>query len=887
MSNMINFQSLFKFTGEYKMDVHVLKFPEGVYNAFIKQFYDEENKKRNMKILDLNTVLGSYLTDIHYLNFVKASNLEEGWIFASHDEYLDLIKHHLEHWLKRIKLTVDSEHIENLTFEKQTITVSPSDLKEDNYKSRLFLAFLSRHISSKIEISAIKEETEILPLDIIPVNNHPRNRVLCLHPERKVTIKKSDLYFNYYFDIFCSDLQNEEYPYISIEVGTMRIAAYDNIKTVNNGSSLSGIHPYIILNNSYKDGDGDFKLMAFRGEIGPKPKSNEYMWKRNYKGLLKDTLDVELPLVEDVLAKPTDYIDNDKVSILIPHGTHLSRANHIVGSGMDFKMRNNILCTIEGELNELNLIDGSLKATIENGKNNLDENNNLLENVDYLKFDLLYTNPETMVAFKKYVDVYNDISNSIELAVKSGQASAIKKKMKKLLETIEKGPIDNDDFTDATEKIAFLKDFEDACEQFDGVNIKSLKKLYGHLHKKDISNISDCIKNFKPIILNCIDYSDLDTYAIPARSKSAKESYAESLTQLDFSDDSRVVLVELEDKDSFRGKTDPKDIIRKTLAKEFKKTTQFFVPFTTKMREDEKSKDKEFTQTEITEFSSDVITKILLEGIRQFGLVHKRKFDKSIAQVGIVRHEKDFFLTAIIGDSVYGKFRNSSWIPYHDLLILIASSNNKLTLEESLKIYDSLYLENAIDSLFEQFDITSCYVSVLDRQIKNIIPDIYRNDKGFNLKLNFSNEKKNFSPYINKNVSVMVVNDTIDSEWFPIKDDKNLTDSFKGTLCKVNDLLYISTASGRQGVMSSAVKDVMKHNKLDTVSVAKKNYFKSSPIFIYFPKSGENHDILKIAIFAHFTKSQTAIQHFGTDSTEELKLPLSLNITKNVLEFYV
>ena len=225
--------------------------------------------------------------------------------------------------------------------------------------------------------------------------------------------------------------------------------------------------------------------------------------------------------------------------------------------------------------------------------------------------------------------------------------------------------------------------------------------------------------------------------------------------------------------------------------------------------------------------------------------------------------------------------------PYHDLQILIASSNNKLTLEESLKIYDSLYLENAIDSLFEQFDITSCYVSVLDRQIKNIIPDIYRNDKGFNLKLNFSNEKKNFSPYINKNVSVMVVNDTIDSEWFPIKDDKNLTDSFKGTLCKVNDLLYISTASGRQGVMSSAVKDVMKHNKLDTVSVAKKNYFKSSPIFIYFPKSGENHDILKIAIFAHFTKSQTAIQHFGTDSTEELKLPLSLNITKNVLEFYV
>ena len=405
------------------------------------------------------------------------------------------------------------------------------------------------------------------------------------------------------------------------------------------------------------------------------------------------------------------------------------------------------------------------------------------------------------------------------------------------------------------------------------------------MHKSNLSDVNECIKNFKPIILNCINYADLDTYSIKARNKSAKEDYIKSLKKLKISDDSKVVLVELEDKDKFRGKTDPKNLIRKTIAKEFGKTTQFFVPFETKMLENENKKD--VSQIEITEYSSDIITKILLDSIRQIGLVHRRKFENNIAQVGIIRHENDFFLTAIIGDFVYGKFRNSGWLTYHDLQVLIGSSDSSLASEEMLKIYNSMYLEESIDSLFEQFNINHCYVSILDRQIKKVIPDLYLNNNEFNLKLNFSDEDKKFSPYKNKDVTVIIVNDVIDSEWFPVQGNQNQTDSFKSTLCKVNELLYISTASGKQGVMTSAIKDIVKKDKLETVSVAKKNYFKSSPIFLYFPKLGEKHEILNIAKLLHYSKSQTAIQHFGTDSTEETKLPISLNITKNILEFYI
>lgn len=889
MSKMINFQSLLKFTGNSKLEVYILKFPEEIYNSFIAQFHDEDYKKRNMRINDLNTILGSYLTDIYYLNFVKSSNLEEGWIFASHDDYLNIIKSNLKRWLERIKMEINEEAIESLHFEKATITITPDDLKTENYKSKLFLAYVSRVIASKIELTS-KNGNESLPLDTVPVNNHPRNRTLCLHPERKVTTKDKkkdvDLYFNYYYDIFNVELKDEKYPYICIEVGAMRLATYENIKTVNNGSSFSGMHPYIVLDEKYKDADGDFKQMAFRAEIGTQPKSNQYIWKRNYTGVLKDALDVEFPPIEKVLEKPLDFINNKDISILIPHGTHLSRASHFVGSGMDFKMRNDILLKIEDELNKLDLISGSLKASVKNGSNNLKENKNLLSDVNSLKFDLLYTNEDTKKAFEAFIKTYNDIENTIMLSIESGVASPISKSKKTYLKTIEEGLIDSEKYIEAKEKLSFLEEFEAKCEKYEGVNLKSLKKFYGHLHDKTISNIDNCIKNFKPIEINYINYSNLDTYAIKARNKSDKEKYIESLKDLDLSDDSRVVIVELEDKDKFKGKTDPKNLIRKTLASEFGKTTQFFVPFESKMLDGKNKSESTFTQIEINKFASDLITKILLECIRQEGITHKRVFKKDIAQVGIIKHEKDFFLIAMVGNETFGKFRNSKWLPFHNIQTFISSSN-KITIEEMTKIYNSTYLEDSIDNLFEEFDIKHCYVTLLDRQIKNIIPGLYSKDC-FNLKFNFSKEDKEFYPYKNDSVSVIVVNDTIDSEWFPVKDDENQTNSFSTTLCKVNDLLYISTASGRQGVMSSTtIKKIGGKDKLDNLSIAKENYFKSSPIFLYFSKIGTTHDALEIAIFLHFTKSQTAIQHFGTDSTEEIKLPLCLNLAKNLLECYI
>jgi hypothetical protein len=56
---------------------------------------------------------------------------------------------------------------------------------------------------------------------------------------------------------------------------------------------------------------------------------------------------------------------------------------------------------------------------------------------------------------------------------------------------------------------------------------------------------------------------------------------------------------------------------------------------------------------------------------------------------------------------------------------------------------------------------------------------------------------------------------------------------------------------------------------------------------MYFAKVGQEHNPLDIAIFLHFTKSQTAIQHFGTASTEELKLPFCLDTAKKLIECYV
>lgn len=870
---ILKMPSLMVFDGEYTIDAYVLKFPEEIYNKFLNKYQDDNYKDRNMKISELNSSLMSYLTDIYFANFIKRNNLDKGWIISSNPDYIYEIRYQLSLWLEKIGLKGFDHIVESLEFEKQTFIVNKDDIRENNLKCRLLLSYLSKDLAEKLNYTVRVNKKEDVNLEFTYVNNDDKFRVLGLFPDRKVTVGKEDFYYNYYFELYPVKLDNKENPCIGINIGKLMLA-YKNAETYD-----SNIYPYILLNNSMSE--GEYKTTAFRGLIERK---KDYKWNSFAEYAVNKTTGKSLPKIDDLIKNPIDYIDSNlDISVLIPHGTHMKSTNHIVGSGVDFEKRITLLKMIEEELNNYNIFNGCIYLEKDSKSSTLRKNKKVASDVDEITLNLFYTTDETREVFNNYIDIFNDkdlITNLIKKILPiDNEIKLLKKNIKELSESIKeidnkedktsKDLLDKDKLSTQVNLLkSKIKDLEEEKEielkVLGDVDIKSIEKLYATLagKGKDIDNIFKC-PNIK---LNCIDYSHTNPYKIQ-KSRSSKNNFEKEFSLLDCDEVLGVSVVELEDKEYFRRAHifDPKSTIRKLIAKNYNKSSQFTTPI-------DKDDDTKY----------DKLNNIILECFRHLGYVHvKENITDDTAYIGVVKESSNIVMTCIIGKKTYGKYKNSPWLSYNELLVMLASDNKKENFNYSVS-----YLEDAIDEACDIFDVKHSVVYILNRQLKSTVPYIKNLNGNFNLKINNSDDTKDFVEYKNDKVTVILVDDTIEAEWFPVDDNGEIKkSSFCATLSQINEKLFMSICSGKQGVLQNFMYGNSKIYREDSFKTIKEKVFKSEPILMYFGKTAKGYENLLVARDAHFSKTDTSIQHYGVGSTEETKLPLGLNITALASKF--
>lgn len=862
-NNIIKMASLIPYEGSQKIEAYVLKFPESIYNEFLKKFKTEKNKVRNMKISELNSSLLSIFTDIYFANFIKKSNIEDGWIFASHPEYLEEIKYQLNLWLDSLGINNLKSEVESMSFEYRLFDINEDDIRCNNSSCKLLLSFLSKSLAEDMNLSIKVGKKDCLNLDFIYVNNDDKYRVLALFPDRKVTLKGDDYYYNYFFEIYPVNISEKHSPCIGINVGKLMMA-YENAKTVN-----SNMYPYIIVRDLLSD--GEYKATAFKGRI-IKNNNKSYSWDRYVMNATEKVIGKPLPDITKLIENPTEYIGKAlDISVLIPHGTHMVESSHDVGSGVDLKKRTEILDLVGEKLFEYEPFNRFLLVEKDDQRNTLKKHKCIGEE-GVINLDLLYTNEETRDAFEHYINLFNnkDLTLSIlesvnrkkELEIKP--LAKIRKEINEQIKLEEKGSDAFESLTakkdELTAKIKSIEsEIESYCEPLGDVSIESLEKLYITLTHKKIDDMLKCIN----INLNTINYSESGPYSVK-KGVREKLAFKNNLKSLRLEKDLGVAIVELKNKDSFlkMGLSDPKNLIRSGLAECFNKATQFTEPLT--------STDK-----------YDKINKIILECLRQKGYVHTREnIGKSVAQVGISKESEEIILTCIINDKTYGKFRNKEWMEYNEFLVELASIK-----DVGKYNYSPSYIEDCIDDIFSLFGVESCTVHLLSRQFRNVIPGILTSGKDFNLKMPKNTDASRLTKYKNENVTVIVIDDTINAEWFPYIDEKSKETSFYTILAPIDSKTYFSICSGKQGVLQQHMGTDCKINREDTSDTISKKIFKSEPILMHFVKVADGVNTLDVARIAHHSKTDTSIQHYGAKSTEETKLPIALNIAKISTEY--
>lgn len=850
------------FENTYEMNVYVLKFPREIYIDFLNKFSEEKNKHRNMKIAELNSGLKSIYTDIYYTNFIKNSNIEEGWIFTSNPNYLEDIKYHLRLWIESLKLSNHDEEIEDMEFEFVNYIITEDDIRNKNFKSKLFLSLISKKLAEDLNYTIDRKKGDSLDLDFIYVNNDDRFRVLALFKDRMLTVedKKNNTdrnyYYNYYFELYPINLYKEAKPCIGINIGQL-IMSYKKAETVND----INLNPYILINNGLAD--GEYKATAFKGKILKDKKTKKYTWSKYVDYAVKKIVEKELPQAKDVIENPVKYIDSNlDVSILVPHGTHMKNAEHNVASGVDLKKRKDLLDIISNKLFEYNNFNNHIYVLKDTKNNSKDKNRCIAGDKKYIEFDLLYTNESTKELFEKYIRFFNNkelildlinFTNKKKLEIKP--IRKVRNDISKKMKNVEKNSIEyielNSQKELLTNQINSLEDeILNYCKILDGIKIEVFEKIFNILTYTSVEDMRKCVD----IKINYINYSNTNPYEIKKTTKD-KETFRKSLKSLKCNKNLGVSIVELEDKEYFNNKliVDPKKVIRKSLSTNFNKATKFMTP--------------------LTEDSYDKVSKVILDSIRQLGYTHTRDktYDK-VSQIGIIKENNEVILVAVVGKKTYGKFRNYDWMEYNELLVKLASTIDSKDKYE----YGLTYIEDSIDDLFIKYNIESATAYLPIRCFNDHLSIIKNPEEGFNLKLQLLDEKKQVLSYQNDKLTTILIDDTIEGEWFKYENNEEKETSFSSILAPISDNLYVSICSGRQGVMQSFIKDNMKINREDFID---KKVFKSEPILMYFSNVSKLHDKLEIARMAHFSKIETSIQHTSMDSgTEETKLPLALHL---------
>lgn len=811
------------FDGTFEIELYKIKFPIEIYNAFWDRHKsNNETDMAYMKIKELHSCMRLDLSDIYYTNFISLNNLDEGWIFAETDENLSNIKSRLKAWLETINLNGFNDLIKSLTFTKETITITKEDLISKNYKSKIFLSYISKKLSQNLSVDLT--EDGLNKLNFTFVNNSDKFRLVGLTDSNFITVGGEKFLYGYYLDFSILPRFSSDEVFINISIGQLRLVSKP-AKT----SFGKGLNPYIFINNDKSK--GNYKTTAMFGKINYNNSGDfRYSWDWSLN-TISEVIFEKLPYPSELLDDPLKYAEpNNGLSILIPYGTHISTSKVTdSSSGVDYFNREKILDAAYDCLSNEKVFSERPKYELNTKSKPISFKEDVLDGLDVLEIEMLYLNENTKEAFELFERDFNRIE-----------------------ETFKK--IDE-------------KSFEDLNEE---CRLKAVTLLYNSIYPA-----GKVTQQGVKLKFNYIDYSHTDAITIPKGQKADKFLEEEFLV-LDFDDNIDTSIIEYEEADYFlfNKMNDLFDDIRYVNASFNNKTTQFLHPV--KKIDVENSKT-----TKVKEYYNLIYGKIvnsILESVRQKGFVTPKDLSSIPTNIGVIEKDGYLIFTAIHNDKVYGRINTSKWMDYHEFLLELSITKKKGNLT---KLGNDI-IELAVNDFIDEFKTDNIILNLHYHSLKKYMPYLRNNGVGdLNMKVDLEKGSKEYIPYNNENVSVLIIDDSMEAEWVPLSEDGRETTSLPGVFIMIDENTAMSI-SDTQGVTQQALKKAVKGKKEDSkINIGKSIYSKNEPCIIHCAKTGKNETSINLCSIAHQLKRNSSIQHFrpkANGGLECTKLPLPLHL---------
>lgn len=810
------------FYGNFEIELHKIKFPIEIYNAFWDRYKaNNETDIAYMKIKELHSCMRLDLSDIYYTNFISKDNLDDGWIFSETDDDLFNIKARLKAWLETLNLDGFNEIIKKLSFEKEKIIITKEDLISKNYKSKIFLSYMSKKLSQNLSIDLTDDGLNRLNFTF--VNNSNNFRLVGLTENNFINVDGEKFLYGYYLDFKIISRFSSNEVFLNISIGQLRLVS-KSAKTYFG----KGLNPYIFINS--KDAKGNYKATAMIGKINYNDNNeSKYSWDWSLNSISKIILE-KLPYPSELLDNPLKYAQpNDGLSILIPYGTHISTSNATdSSSGVDYFTREKILDAVYNCLSKEEVFLERPRYQLNNKSKTIGFKDDVLDGLDVLNIEMLYLNEDTRKLFELFESDFNNIEESF----------------KKIEE----------------------KSFEDINEE---CRLSAVKLLYKSIYptRKDVA------QGVK-LKFNYIDYSYTDAITIP-KGQSAESFLEDGFLNLELDESINISIIEYEDADYFlfNKMNDLFKDIRYVNASFNNKTTQFINPI--KKIDIENSKDKK-----IKEYYSLVYGKIvntILESIRQTGIITPKDLSSVPTNIGVVEKNGHLIFVAIRGNKAYGRINSSKWMDYHSFLVEMSL----LTKKGDISKLNNNILEVAIDEFIEQYKDDDIVLNLHYHSLKRIMP--YLNDYGsgnINIKVDIEKGEKEYHAYNNDNVSILIIDDTIEAEWVPLAGTERQTTSLPNVFVMIDENTALSV-SDTQGVTQQKLKKAVKGKKEDSaLNISKSIYSKNEPCLIYCAKVSISQTSENLCSIAHQLKRNSSIQYFRPKGMglECTKLPLPLHL---------
>ena len=910
------------------VEMKVVKFPVSIIDI-INQ--NNKSSKKNLTLFNLNNVVSATIPDV-YVNYIKASTIEQGWIYSLTGKHLDEIKHFLMNWCSDNQISDETIYsiIESVKFEEETITITKDDLSlngpnlNDCYlKRHLFLFYISNKIAPVLEYPLKTASKEMINLKFSIVNGKhsasSKHRLISDILEYKKTSKskkKNSLtnktfYYAYYIDLHIDTLYKESNPKLFINFGLVRFKT--GLKKGGFATFNKNMRPYIKIpanmtadNNTPKILTG--KILCKDYNNRPIPPKWDSLFTKCFEYLYRD-----LPKVDDILNNPDSYINNNDISIMIPHGTHFRLTTHEILQGMDITMRmeisNVILNAISSTIPQV--FSDAFSVANKLGRIKSSENINLskpmkLPNDDSnLHLEIYYTSESFKRECEQFIESYNKgiIYPKIEFQGRTKEIETEKKELKKrcglahLFKDIY-SLTNPDEYKEcatlkfnSNESIEVVKETINTFNKSINVNMKIIANFY---HLEEDLKLNIVIEDKVRKVNNTKEKSKVPQQVLKDKakkeiSKLLDENKKALHKNIKKSHTVIPAIIEIYDAEFYKENNlvDIKSSLRHIFACE-NRVTQFCVSRPSNAHNNKKKKDEDDTGI------NNKLNSVFRECLRAIGCVIvdvNKPFENIIpnsktAVIGvyIIPGTERFILTALFDGKVYGycTMLSNSWEEISQLHTRMGNSiyNKK---DHHAKEDD---IEFALKKFNQQYMFDHMVVMINRSSAVRKIPYLIKMDGEFNLCIksvdNINFKMKSIDKKLKDKISLVCIDEESNGlcpEWVDIsKDGTENPTGLPGQACMFNDFVYFGMAPK---TVASDMKSLAKRRKEEAMDSIMR---KETAMLYTIPFCKDGYSTYIIARVTHSLRKDASIQH---PSEECISLPYPLHMSKKATEYII